>query len=148
MKSYAKAIYGLFVQEYVLPPKQEGVTRIIAVGDSITWGSCSTDIKTKAWPVQLMNMLHDTTKYEVINFGLGGRTMMKKGDMPYWNEPEYQKTLSSDADIIFLMLGTNDSKNYQWDEEAFLADYHEMAKNFMDIKSKPSLYLLVPPPLH
>lgn len=112
MKSYAKAIYGLFVQEYLLPPKQEGVTRIIAVGDSITWGSCSTDIKTKAWPVQLMNMLHDTTKYEVINFGLPGRTMMKKGDSPYWNEPEYQKTLSSDADIIFLMLGTNDSKNY------------------------------------
>jgi hypothetical protein len=33
-----------------------------------------------------MNMLKDYTKYEVINLGLGGRTMMKTGDMPYWNE--------------------------------------------------------------
>jgi hypothetical protein len=27
----------------VLEPKKEGVTRVIAIGDSITFGSCSSD---------------------------------------------------------------------------------------------------------
>ena len=69
-----------------LEPKKEGITRIIAVGDSITFGSCSSDPDTKSYPSQLMYMLKDDTKFEVINLGLGGRTMMKTGDMPYWNE--------------------------------------------------------------
>jgi hypothetical protein len=33
-----------------------------------------------------MDMLKDNTKFEVINLGVGGRTMMKTGDFPYWNE--------------------------------------------------------------
>ena len=72
-----------------LPPKAEGITRIVAVGDSITDGYLSSDRKTKSWPAQLMNMLYDTSKYEVINLGIGGRTMMKNGDYPYWNETQH-----------------------------------------------------------
>ena len=59
-----------------------------------------------------MDMLKDNTKFEVINLGLGGRTMMKTGDSPYWNEQAYQDALNSEADIVVMMLGTNDSKNY------------------------------------
>ena len=69
-----------------LDPKKEGVTRIIAIGDSITFGACSSDPDTKSYPALLMDMLKDDTKFEVINLGLGGRTMMKTGDAPYWNE--------------------------------------------------------------
>ena len=46
------------------------------------------------------------------------------------------------------MLGTNDSKNYQWDESAFHADYLEMARNFQAMSSKPDLYVMIPPPLY
>jgi hypothetical protein len=31
-------------------------------------------------------MLHDSSKFEVYNLGVSGRTMLKKGDFPYWNE--------------------------------------------------------------
>jgi hypothetical protein len=31
-------------------------------------------------------MLNNPEKYEVINLGIGMRTMMKTGDYPYWNE--------------------------------------------------------------
>lgn len=95
-----------------LTPKSSSKTRVIAVGDSITWGSCSSDPKSKAWPVKLMDMLWDSSKYEVINLGVGGRTMMKKGDWPYWQETQYKWALQSEADVVVLMLGTNDSKNY------------------------------------
>ena len=52
--------------------------------------------------------------------------MMKKGDWPYWNEDKYQQALESMADTIILMLGTNDSKNYQWNENEYEKDFHEM----------------------
>ena len=44
--------------------------------------------------------------------GLGGRTMMKNGDSPYWNEPEYMMALESNPNMIILMLGTNDAKYF------------------------------------
>ena len=89
--------------------RREGLKRIVAVGDSITWGCEASDPDTKSWPARLMSMLNDTNKYEVVNLGLSGRTMMKDGNMPYWNEKEYQTALNSNADIVILMLGTNDS---------------------------------------
>ena len=84
-----------------------------------------------------MNMLKDDTKYEVINLGLGGRTMMKTGDMPYWNEQAYQDALNSEADIVIMMLGTNDAKTYQWTRKEYHNDYVEMVKNMQNLPSKP-----------
>ena len=128
--------------------RREGLKRIVAVGDSITWGCDSSDPDTKSWPARLMSMLHDTNKYEVVNLGLSGRTMMKDGDMPYWNEKEYQTALNSNADVVILMLGTNDSKNFQWNQTKYYSDYLEMGRSFLNMTSKPDLYIMVPPPLY
>ena len=54
----------------------------------------------------------DTDTIEIVNLGVGGRTMMKNGDYPYWNEPQYQQALKSKPDAVVLMLGTNDAKTY------------------------------------
>ena len=65
----------------------DGVTRIIAVGDSITNGLLKEGVHSDlSYPMRLREMLNDANKYEVINLGLGGRTMMRTGDLPYWNE--------------------------------------------------------------
>ena len=71
-----------------IAPKKDGVTRVIAVGDSITEGALASDRSKYSWPAQLQSMVH-TDDIEVINLGVGGRTMMKTGDFPYWNEPDY-----------------------------------------------------------
>ena len=73
---------------------------------------------------------------------------MKNGDFPYWNEQAYQDALNSEADILILMLGTNDAKNFQWNQTEFVSDYLEMATNFKNMESKPDLYLMIPPPLY
>ena len=86
--------------------------RIITVGDSITEGVCSSNQKTKSYPSKLRDLLNDTNKYEVINLGISGRTMMKSGDFSYWEEQAYLDALNSEADIVILMLGTNDSKSF------------------------------------
>ena len=74
------------------PPKRTQYEKIAAVGDSITEGACSSDETKHAYPVQLANMLTNgdgDAEWEVTNFGVGGRTMLKKGDFPYWNEQAY-----------------------------------------------------------
>ena len=50
--------------------KKDGVTRIITIGDSITNGF-NLD-PSQSYPAQLMKILNDPTKYEVINLGVDG----------------------------------------------------------------------------
>jgi alpha-L-fucosidase 2 len=47
-----------------------------------------------------------------------------------------------------MMLGTNDSKIYQWNRRQYHNDYVEMVKNMKNLPSKPEVYLMVPPPLY
>ena len=69
-------------------------------------------------------MLKNTHK--VINLGLNGRTVTKQGDKPYWNEDYFKDIMNSKHDIIILMLGTNDSKKNNWNEEIFKTDFKDM----------------------
>ena len=126
--------------------------RVACVGDSITAGylsSCSLN-----YPNQLQTLLG--LRYNVTNFGVGGKTMLKQSHLPpgdhasYWGTEQYLEALSSSADIIVLMLGTNDAKADRWalSGDLFASDYEAMAKDFLAMPSKPTLYVMVPPPLY
>lgn len=63
-------------------------TKIVCVGDSITFGECSTDGKT--YPNVLKDILTmnlSDTEFEIVNLGLSSRTVQTTGDFPYVNEP-------------------------------------------------------------
>lgn len=122
-------------------------TKIACVGDSITYGSGIKGRDSLSYPQQLQNMLGK--KYEVKNFGVSGATMLKKGNNPYWVQHKYQQTLNFNPEIIILMLGTNDSKPINWDnyKDEFTSDYTAMISNFKKLKSKPKIYLGIPPPV-
>ena len=122
--------------------------KIIAVGDSITEGAMASDESTHSWPAQLQDILKDKDQYVVENYGVSGRTMMKNGDYPYWNEQKYQDALNSEPDKVLIMLGTNDAKTFQWNETEYVNDYIDMAKSFIELDSKPELYFMIPPPLY
>src|SRR5689334_14820626 len=70
--------------------------KVACVGNSITEGAA---IETgKRYPDQLQTLLGDN--YEVRNYGLGGRTLLKKGDFPYWNEAKYKEVLEWNPDVV------------------------------------------------
>ena len=116
--------------------------KVVCVGDSITEGSGASN-----YPSFLRSRL-DAGAIEVVNLGRGGRTMMKQGDFPYWKEEAYAEALESRADVIVLLLGTNDSKKHNWDEEQYERDYVEMVQQFQNMESSPTIWLVIPPPLH
>ena len=46
-------------------------------------------------------------------------------------------TINEDPDAVILMFGSNDSKNYQWDEQQFQKDYYEICKKMSRLPQKP-----------
>ncbi len=118
--------------------------RVACIGDSITQGSGAG--KGKSYPTQLQSLLGES--WVVGNFGVSGRTLLKKGDFPYWNEGAYQKALAFTPDVVIIMLGTNDTKPQNWKHEAeFVADYTELVKSFQVLASKPRVYVCRPCPV-
>jgi acyl-CoA thioesterase I len=118
--------------------------RIACVGDSITQGSGAAN--GRSWPSQLQEMLGDSWK--VGNFGVSGRTLLKKGDSPYWVEKAYQDALAFKPDVVIIMLGTNDTKPHNWrHKDEFVADYTELVNSFLALESKPRVYVCRPCPV-
>lgn len=128
----------------VKPADYKAPVKVACIGDSITQGSGAAD--GQSYPSQLQDMLGDSWK--VGNFGVSGRTLLKKGDYPYWNEQAYQNALKSNPDVVIIMLGTNDTKPQNWKfESEFVADYTELIKSFQALASKPRVYVCRPCPV-
>jgi len=122
---------------------QTKVTKIAFIGNSITEGTGLSNPKTQAYPAQLANLL--TPDWQVGNFGVSGRTMLKKGDFPIWNEQKFKDALAFEPNIVVIMLGTNDSKYYNWAYKAdFYKDYVSMIDTFSNLPSKPKIYICYP----
>ena len=118
--------------------------RVACVGDSITQGSGAA--KGKSYPSQLQALLGDS--WVVGNFGVSGRTLLKKGDFPYWKEKAYQQALDFKPNVVIIMLGTNDTKPQNWKHEAeFVTDYTELVKSFRALESKPKVFICRPCPV-
>ncbi len=119
--------------------------KIACVGNSITQGPGRDN--PDSYPGQLQAMLGDA--YQVTNFGVSGRTLLRKGDFPYWNEPQFQQVKDFGADILVIMLGTNDSKPQNWAHKTeFRQDYLDMIAEFK--KTMPAdgkVYVVIPVPV-
>lgn len=118
--------------------------RVACVGDSITAGA-GTD-PGMSYPSQLQALLGG--QWEVKNFGVSGRTLLQKGDFPYWAEAAYRNAQAFKPDVVMIMLGTNDTKPQNWThKEEFAADYKKLVKSFLDLDSKPRVIACRPVPV-
>lgn len=117
--------------------------RIACIGNSITYGAGLENRDAESYPAQLQLLLGK--QYEVLNFGLSGATMLKKGNSPYWNTSTYKQAINSNPDLVFIKLGTNDSKDINRAQTSdFESDYRALIKVFQNLKSHPRIVLLSP----
>jgi lysophospholipase L1-like esterase len=128
---------------------------IACVGDSIT---------ALGWPEIFQKNLNEKypDKFSVINFGECGATLQRNGDSPYVDRLAWPKVLNSNADMIILMLGTNDAKDHanggpeNWENtgynstglESFSSDYAYFITTFREHLPKAIVFAAIPPPLY
>ena len=119
--------------------------KVAFVGNSITQGPGRDN--PDSYPLQVAAMLGDS--YEVKNFGVSGRTLLKKGDYPYWNEPQFQQVKDFQPDVVVIKLGTNDSKPQNWAHKAdFVKDYLNLIAEFRAHMPKDGkVYVVMPVPV-
>lgn len=125
-------------------PKKEAV-RVACIGNSITDGFGIDMASQRGYPAQLQQLLGDG--YHVKNFGVSGRTMLNKGDLPYQNELAWRDALAFRPDIVIIKLGTNDSKPENWQyNKGFKDDLQQMVDALQANKNNPRILLCTPIP--
>lgn len=120
------------------------------IGNSITIGTGLPNPARDCYPSQIGLLLQE--KYGdtciINNYAVSGRTMLKKGDYPIWNEKSFTEFFNSAPDICFIMLGTNDTKYYNWDEHGteFFSDYMSMIDTMKKRNPRAKFILCRPVP--
>jgi lysophospholipase L1-like esterase len=113
---------------------------VICFGDSITSGYKLPDPARQSYPARLEKL--SEAKWKVRNLGVPGATTLKKGDLPIWQQQQYQTVMSSSPDAIIMIFGTNDTKDINWQKiDNFEADYLELVKRLKDLPSAPKVYI-------
>lgn len=130
---------------------QDYHVRIGFIGNSITIGSGLASPEINAYPNQFASMLQE--KYGdtciVGNFAVSGRTMLKHGDFPIWNELFFRNGWAFAPEIFVICLGTNDTKPYNWDPygDEFFDDYMAMIDTFRVRNPFVKIFVCYPPPV-
>ncbi|MGM9705788.1 MAG: GDSL-type esterase/lipase family protein [Prevotella sp.] len=117
--------------------------RVACVGNSITANALLA--AEDKYPAILGSLLGD--EYTVKNFGVGGSCLLKESDHPYWGDKKwadelYTKALAFNPDIIVVKLGTNDSKQRNWQyKDKFVDEYKEFINSFKE--KNPNLQVII-----
>ena len=129
-------------------PCGKAAISIACVGDSITYGVGVTSPTTQSYPAKLQQLLG--TNYAVGNYGVSGTTLLKEGDMPYWNTAAFAVSHGrpTPPNIVIIMLGSNDSKPQNWVYGTnFYAEYAQFVATYTNLSPSPRVLICTPPPV-
>lgn len=120
---------------------QQNTVKVACIGDSVTAGYLLANSKTESYPSQLQILLGN--KFEVLNFGHSGATLLKKGSKPYYKTEEYAKAIAYKPDIAIIHLGLNDTDPRNWPNyrEDFNADYSWIIDTLKKQNPKVKIYI-------
>ncbi|MFY0256338.1 GDSL-type esterase/lipase family protein [Chitinophaga sp. 30R24] len=117
--------------------------KIACLGASICYGYGLEHPETQSYPAQLGQLLG--AGYQVVNYGVSATTLLKSGDHPYRETPQYKAALATNPDIVLIDLGGNDSKLVNRVHlDQYEQDYKEMISAFRELPSHPRIILLQP----
>jgi alpha-L-fucosidase/lysophospholipase L1-like esterase len=139
------ALMVFFIAALTSAERVERPIKVACIGNSITYGDGVRDPARNSYPAQLQRILGDG--WQVRNFGLGGRTLLRKGDFPYWIEKELVEVKAFNPDVVVIKLGTNDSKPQNWvHRDEFISNYEQFIQQFQKLPSSPRVFICTPVP--
>jgi alpha-L-fucosidase 2 len=142
---YKRCLFFLVLSSFVLYSCSDNSgKRIVCIGDSITEGAGLKYQSSDSYPAQLDQILGNG--FEVVNCGQSAATMLKQSDYSYWQSNEFSNVFTVDPDIVVIALGTNDSKDHNWDADRFKQDYQSMIDLLKSSNPGVRIYVCLPPP--
>ena len=145
----ALGLYGKKIAESMenppVPIPDPQKIRIACIGDSITFGAglLFRGREKNVWTALLNEKLGED--YQVLNYGISGATLQREGDKSYRDFPHLEKAKEAKAALYLLMLGTNDSKPYNWDPQRYKAQLSEWISELKEVGDGSRLILMTPP---
>ncbi|KAL1508216.1 hypothetical protein AB1Y20_004333 [Prymnesium parvum] len=125
--------------------KRKHIVVVACVGDSITAGFWQPP--EDLWPSKLQASLGQ--QFIVHNLGKAGHTAQREGDQSYWATEEWRRAKELQADMNIVMLGTNDAKSFNWDEQRYERDMRSLLAELRARPSQPpQMLLMTPPPVY
>ncbi len=125
--------------------------KVACVGDSITYGLGIRERAQNSYPARLQQRLDSTAPgaWVVKNFGVSAMTLMPRTSRPYTGRAEYRASLAYAADVVIIMLGTNDSNGMfrHLIDKHFKTDYHNLIASYRAGRAEgaPRIILMLPP---
>ena len=133
--------------------------RVACVGDSITRGDATHEpgdglhapLKAQItdrgnYPAALQRLLGEN--WRVRNFGRGGCSVLNTTGKPCTDYAPLRDAIGWGPHVVVLMVGTNYAKRPRAEViDHFGAGLQQLASRFLQLPSRPSLVLLVPPPI-
>lgn len=118
--------------------------KVACLGTSATRAWQIPDIHKNAYPGRLGTIAGK--KWDVHNFGVGGATVMERGNIPYWKTRSLRQALALEPDIVICEFGGNDAakpQNSRYLDSDFLKDYSRLIEKFAQLPSMPHILLLI-----
>jgi len=126
-----------------------GKVSVVCIGDSITSGVGASQ-PGNPYPAQLQKMLGD--RYIVSNLGACGAAMQRCSDSPYRKRLQWQAAQKVHADIVIIMLGTNDARPPNWHGAnralQYGSDYQALVDVLRADKHDLPIHMVIPPPVY
>ncbi|PRA80403.1 GDSL-type esterase/lipase family protein [Microbacterium sp. MYb66] len=145
LAAFAAVIGGIYrrVMYPPLPRPDDERIRIAAVGDSNTYGAgmLFRGRTRRSYPARLEQLLGG--QYQVLNYGVNRRTLQREGDLPYDATPFAAASIAAEADIVLIMLGSNDARDGNWDASRFESELEAFVDRFR--ARGATVHLLTPP---
>jgi lysophospholipase L1-like esterase len=136
-----------FALKYLVVPKtpvyEQGKIHIACLGDSITFGAGVNGKKEETWEYFLNELLG--TDHQVLNYGISGRTLQREGDYPYTADKFYGISKENRIETYLIMLGTNDAKPYNFNEDRYKKELHAFVKEYKELPWHPQVILMSVP---
>lgn len=120
--------------------------KVACIGDSITFGRMRDGkgmyFQFDNYPQKLEALLGEGWK--VCNYGQPGAYATRDdGKLSYWNLRQFTDSRAKDAEAYIIMLGTNDSAN--WDAEAYRESLGALVDAYRESAPEAKLFLMISP---
>ena len=134
-------------KEHTVPEKTESTQsepkeiKIACIGDSITFGAGVHLTRDQdSYPAKLSGLLG--SNYTVLNYGISGKTLLNETNTPYRAMDFFEESKQALPDIVLIMLGTNDSKAFNWNAGEYEKQLEEFVNIYKELPSGPEVYLM------